>query len=140
MASPFSTRTMQAADWKRLQYFTAREFRYPEAMGYEFLVWLDHLRGKLGSPLKISSDHRPPERNAAAGGASDSAHMDVPCNAVDISAASLPSKVRYRLVQLAMDLGCRRIGVYANGSVHLDRGETKPNGTTRPAPVLWEKV
>lgn len=131
----YSSRTMRTADWNDLRHFTRDEFRYPDAMGYEFLLWLDKLRGAVGFPLRISSDHRPPPRNRAVGGSPTSAHMDVPCNAVDISAGSLTSQRRFRLVQVAMSLGCQRIGIYPEGHVHLDLGHA-----TRPAPAIWTSV
>lgn len=131
----FSARTMRPADWTMLRHFAPHEFNHPDAMGYEFLRWLDDLRDRLGQSLTVSSDHRPPERNAAAGGAATSAHLDTPCNAVDLSAHGMTSAKRFAIVRLAMEMGCRRIGIYANGSVHLDRGEDG-----RAADVLWVKV
>lgn len=132
----FSTRTMQPEDWATLKHFTAAEFNYPDAMGFEFMQWLDKLRTALRFPIKISSDHRPPERNAAAGGKSRSAHLDIPCEAVDISSASLDNAKRFKLVHTAMALGCRRMGLYENGSVHLDRAE----GKGKAQDVLWVKL
>lgn len=131
----FSTRTMQPADWAGLRHFRPGDFKAPERMGYEFVRWLDDLRATLGWPLLVSSDYRSPERNAAAGGAFASAHMDTPCDAVDLSARCFPTSARrLELVIAAITLGCRRIGIYENGSVHLDRTEDRrPRG-------LWTKV
>lgn len=130
----FSSRTMQAADWAKVApEFKPSEFDYPDLMGYEFMLWLHKLRIKAGFALHISSDHRKSDHNSTVGGASKSAHMDVPCDAVDIH--KLTSVSRFKLVRVAIELGCQRIGVYENGSVHLDRTES-----VRPSPVLWVKV
>lgn len=130
----FSTRTMKPEDWAKVHpEFKPHEFDHPDKMGYEFMLWLHKLRLRLGFSLSVSSDHRTPEHNSSAGGAKKSAHMDVPCDAVDIH--KLTSHTRYKLVQGAMAMSCQRIGVYENGSVHLDRTEDE-----RPSPALWVKV
>ena len=136
----FSSRTMTAADWGLCEYFAASEFKYPDAMGVEFIQWLETVRVEAGVPMHIVSDHRTPERNANAGGAERSAHMDVPCNAVDIGkrpTANDPNwnHARYRIIKAALKLGCQRIGMYPSGSLHLDRGED-----THPAPRIWIAV
>ena len=136
----YSTRTMTDADWSEIKHFKASEFNYPDKMGYQFLKWLDAVREEAGVGMHLVSDHRPPERNAAAGGAERSAHMDVPCNAVDIKKTPTPSDpnwnhTRYKIIKAALKLGCQRIGMYPNGSLHLDRGED-----THPAPRIWIAV
>jgi uncharacterized protein YcbK (DUF882 family) len=137
---PLSTRTMGAADWSQIQNFRPSEFKHPEKMGFEFLLWLDRVRDAAGVPMTITSSYRSPDYNAAVGGAQDSAHSDVPCEAVDIGkrpTANDPNwnHSRYRIMTAAMSLGCVRIGMYANGSLHLDRTEGK-----RPAPRIWTAV
>ncbi len=133
----YSTRTMQPADWDRLKFFKPTEPGFDQGradkMGFEFMLWLDELRAKCKFPFKVTSTYRTPERNAGANGAKKSAHMDVPCDAVDIG--GLDSRHRFKLVYEAMALGCRRIGVYENGSVHLDR-----TGSPRGQDVLWVTV
>lgn len=125
---------MTAADWDKVYpEFQPHEFDFPDKMGYEFMLWLHKLRIKVGFSIHISSDFRNPAHNDTVGGASKSAHMDTPCDAVDIH--KLTSVTRYKLVKAAIELGCQRIGVYENGSVHLDRTEDE-----RPSPVLWVKV
>lgn len=130
----FSSRTMRPEDWAQLRHFrpTERGFRDPARMGFEFMLWLDMLRRRFGAPLSISSTWRAPAHNEAAGGASQSAHLRTPCEAVDI--VGLDSAGRFRLVSLAMQMGCRRIGIYENGSVHLDLDPSLPQD------VLWVKV
>jgi len=136
---PFSSRKMTAPDWSLVApQFTPKDFNHPEKMGYEFMLWLHKVRLKAGVPMYPSSDYRDPARNAAAGGATKSAHMDDPCDAVDLAGkvpgVPMSGKERLAIVQAALEMGCTRIGVYANGSVHLDRTEDR-----RPS-SLWVKV
>lgn len=136
----FSSRTMTAGDWLRVKYFKPNEFKNPEKMGYEFILWLDQLRAKCAVPMTITSSYRSPAYNKSVGGASDSAHTDTPCNAVDIGMRPRPSDpnwnyTRWQIVHTAMEMGCKRIGSYQNGSLHLDRSEDK-----RPAPRMWRVV
>jgi uncharacterized protein YcbK (DUF882 family) len=138
----FSTRCMTDADWHsgKVKFFVRSEFRYPNKMGYEFILWLDKVRGIAGRKTDVTSDYRTPAHNAEVHGAQDSAHEDEPCDAVDLKAIILPDDPngnlwRFVIVQTAMQLGCTRIGVYKNGSVHLDMTEH-----CRPAPRLWIQV
>lgn len=130
----FSSRTMQPADWAGLKVLKPGQFRAPEKMGLEFIQWHDEVLASTQMPFTITSSYRSPDHNAAIGGAKASAHMDVPCNAADI-VMGLGGKGRLRLVIKALAAGCRRIGLYANGSVHLDRTEDE-----RPADVLWTTI
>jgi uncharacterized protein YcbK (DUF882 family) len=130
----FSSRTMRASDWRALRHFKASEFKYPHRMGYEFMRWLDDVRQTLGEPLSRSGDWRDPKSNAEVGGAKDSAHMDEICDAIDLSARGMTGAKRLRLFVVAYSLGCRRFGIYENGSVHLDRTEDR-----RPH-AMWVKV
>ena len=128
---------MRPNDWRTLKHFTPAEFDHPERMGYEFLHWLDRLRELAQVPIHITSSYRSPEHNAAVGGASDSAHTDTPCNAVDIGerpTADDPNwnRARWQIITSAIALGCQRIGTYADGSIHLDMTHNK-----RPAPRMW---
>lgn len=136
----FSSRTMTAADWSRIKNFTPAEFSEPSKMGLEFMLWLDSVRDEAGVPMTITSSYRTPEHNAAVGGASDSAHCDVPCNSIDIGMRVRPDDpnwnyTRWMIITTAIRLGCKRIGTYADGSIHLDRTEDK-----RPAPRMWRVV
>lgn len=136
----FSSRTMRAEDWREIKNFRASEFRHPDKMGYEFVKWLDKLRDVAAVPITLTSSYRDPEYNREVGGAPDSAHTDVPCNAVDIGERPRPGDpnwnyTRYQIVKTAIAMGCQRIGTYANGSLHLDRTEDE-----RPAPVMWRVV
>lgn len=126
---------MSALDWANdSPHFKKGEFRYPEAMDPGFVKWLNKLRAKVGFPIYIASDHRPPARNAAAGGAKASAHLSNPCFAVDLGqrkGVGFSSPQRFALIFAARDLGCRRFGIYPNGFVHLDLDPSKPQD------VVW---
>ena len=137
---PFSSRNMTAADWSGLTHFGPDEFAVPEAMGFEFMVWLDGVRQMANVPMHVTSSYRTPQHNAEVGGARDSAHVDKPCNAVDIGMTPTPADphwhfARFKIVEAALNAGCGRIGFYPNGSLHLDRTEDK-----RPSPRLWNAV
>ncbi len=136
----FSSRVMEPADWAVCPHFPPSEFKNPEKMGYEFMVWLEKVRVKANVPMTITSSYRSPAYNKRVGGAADSAHTDNPCNAVDIGMRPRPDDPnwnlsRWLIVMAARDLGCQRIGSYANGSLHLDRTEGQ-----RPAPRMWRVV
>jgi len=131
----YSTRAMKPEDWAEVApEFTPKEFRSPARMGYEFMLWLLGVRRRAGVSMVISSSWRSKKQNTAAGGATDSAHMDEPlCEAVDVKPAG--NEARFRIVKAAMEEGCVRIGIYKNGSLHLDKTEGR-----RPAPRLWTVV
>lgn len=131
---------MRPIDWDEIKNFKPSEFKDPEKMGYEFMKWLDLVHDTAGVPMEITSSYRSPAYNLAVGGASDSAHTDVPCDAIDVGMkprASDPNwnYSRYRIMSAAMHHGCERIGTYKNGSLHFDRTEHK-----RPAPRMWVVV
>jgi uncharacterized protein YcbK (DUF882 family) len=136
----FSSRTMREPDWDEITNFKPTEFKNPEKMGYEFMLWLDKLRTKANVPMTITSSYRSAAYNKSVGGATDSAHVDIPCDAIDIGMRPRPSDpnwnfTRFQIVKTAIEMGCQRIGTYANGSLHLDRTEHK-----RPAPRMWRVV
>lgn len=131
---------MRPEDWQNIVHFTPSEFAHPDKMGYEFMIWLDGVRATAGVPMTITSSYRSPEHNAKVGGASNSAHTDVPCNAVDIGERPRSDDpnwnyTRFRILDAAMKMGCTRIGTYSNGSLHLDRTES-----VRPAERMWRVV
>ena len=112
------------------------EFRSPYLMDVHFLYLLSVIRRRSGVPFRIRSDYRDPARNAAAGGASGSAHMERPCRAVDLHV--IDNRERFLLLSAAMAAGIQRIGIYPakednSGSVHLDASATKPQ------PRMWTR-
>ena len=136
----FSSRTMKPEDWAKLEHFNADEFKSPEKMGFEFMLWLDRLREEAAVPMTITSSYSDKKYKKKVGGASDSAHIDVPCNAVDIGMRPRPSDpnwnyTRFRIIRAAILSGCQRIGTYANGSLHLDMTHDE-----RPAERMWRVV
>ena len=126
---------MTPGDWKLMKRFQASEFSNPGLMGFEFMLWLDALACTMpGVPFVVTSSARTKEHNTKVGGADDSAHVDIPCNAVDLWPGD--NEVRYKIVAGAIKAGCKRVGFYpSNGSLHLDRTENQ-----RPAPRVWTVV
>lgn len=140
MSERFSTRCMTIADWSSIRHFRPVEFARPDLMGYEFMLWLDNVREHAGVAFVVDSSFRTREHNAQVGGAQDSAHLDIPCDAVDISFRTSPVDphghyARFMAVGTAIHFDCSRVGVYPDGSIHLDRTEMR-----RAAPRLWPKV
>ena len=89
-------------------------------------------------PLSITSGYRDPKRNAAVGGANNSAHMRA--NAVDVSFSGDADKT-LKLVEVASKAGIGGIGVYRPGLVHLDTESRRvwgPDYTARSVPS-WAK-
>lgn len=112
------------------------EFRRPERMDAEFLRRLGRARRRAGVPFHIASSHRTAAENALAGGAAGSAHLEVPCRAVDLAVRS--NEERLRIVAALLAEGFTRIGVYpvredGSGSVHVDAAAGKPS------PRLWTR-
>lgn len=131
---------MRPSDWKEIKNFAPTEFKNPEKMGYEFMKWLDGVREEAGVPMVITSSYRSPAYNRSVGGASDSAHTDVPCDSIDVGMRPRPSDPnwnysRWRIITALIKKGCLRIGMYSNGSLHADRTEG-----TRPSPRIWVVV
>jgi uncharacterized protein YcbK (DUF882 family) len=139
--SKFSSRVMGKADWDAIaDYFLPGEFTVPTRMGWEFMLWLVEVRKAAGVPMHISSSYRTAAHNKAVGGAMDSAHTDAICNAVDIGIKPTPedrnwNAARFEIMDAARALGCQRIGMYKNGSLHIDRTED-----VRPARCIWVAV
>lgn len=127
---PLSTRAMLPADWMLIKHFKPAEFKYPERMGYQFMLRLDALRREAGVPCRVTSDYRPPARNKQVGGAKDSAHSDEICESVDIWPAN--NFGRYHIMRAFYVCGWERIGMYLNGSLHGDLTSDR-----RPSPRLW---
>lgn len=116
---------------------TPGEFNYPHLMDVHFLRLLSKIRRWSGVPFRFRSDHRPPARNAAAGGATASTHMEIPCRAVDLWLLS--TRERYALTRTCIVSGLTRVGIakYAvdpatgGGTFHID------GSTEAPQFVAW---
>lgn len=84
------------------------------------------LQKAWGKPLAIVSGFRGKGRNAKAGGAKKSQHMNG--KAVDIDASDMTVAEKTQLISLASAMGFGGIGVYSGGSLHLD---------TRESAAMW---
>jgi uncharacterized protein YcbK (DUF882 family) len=103
------------------------------------MKWLDAVREAADVRMLVSSSYRSDAYNDAVGGAPNSAHEDIPCNAIDVrkdpNAVLGWNHARMQIVSAAIRLGCKRVGIYADESIHLDMTHD-----TRPAPRLWIRV
>lgn len=131
---------MRDDDWARIKKFESYEFKHPNKMGFEFMLWLNQVRIKANVSMVISSSYRTPEHNQIVDGAKNSAHTDEICDAVDIKKFPTLSDLnwnygRAQIIIAAITLGCKRIGIYPNGSIHLDMTHDR-----RPAPRIWVAV
>jgi hypothetical protein len=136
----YSTRTMTAADWKQLRHFSAKEFKRPDRMGYEFMLLVDEVRERAGVKMIVLSSSRTKAENTRAKAAKDSAHLDVICDAIDIKKNPTKTdpnwnRARFKIVKALFELGVVRIGTYLTGSLHFDKTEGR-----RPADVMWIQV
>lgn len=114
------------------------EFHAPEKMDVDFLRLMSKVRRAAKVPFRIVSDSRTPETNP---GAEQSAHLELPCKAIDLRV--ITNYERFAIIRAALALGVRRIGIYpatdgqkaeygpAVGSLHLD------SSTINPQDRLW---
>lgn len=106
---------------KKYRYFKLSEFDSPDIpnsglnMNFEFVDKLDKLRELCGFPLKVNSGYRSKAYNQMVKGQYNSAHLKG--LAVDISCKT--SFERFCIIQNALKLGIKRIGVYPT-FIHLD--------------------
>lgn len=114
--------------WEDIKNFRPEEFASPDApesgrsgMNMAFVRKLDSLRMNVGSPLTIQSGYRTPAHNMTVGGVDSSAHETG--HAADIRA--IDPVTRFRIVQAAMRMGFRRIGV-GTTFIHIDDDPMKP--------------
>ena len=117
-----------------LKYFNLDEFDSPDDNGsgnnmeLGFLLKLDKCRELAEIPFKINSGYRTPSHNKKIGGVKNSSHMNIPCNAVDISA--ITSSERFKIIDAAIKVGIKRIGIGKN-FIHLDTDENKSQN------IIW---
>lgn len=138
---PLSTLSIEAGRghpvWREIApELTPEDFRDPERMDVGFLRLLSRARRRAGVPFRVISDHREASRNEEVGGALRSAHLELPCRAVDLWAET--NEERFRIVEALLSAGFIRIGVYparvsAAGTVHVDAS------SRNPAPRLWTR-
>lgn len=118
--------------WDLIKYFTPQEFDDHTSpgtgalMNIAFVLKLDKLRDACKMPLIISSGYRTAKHNADVGGVPDSAHTTG--HAADIVCVN--SSARYTIVETALHLGFRRVGI-KDDAVHIDDDITKAQD------VLW---
>jgi hypothetical protein len=123
--------------WKEIHpLFQPREFRFPYAMDVYFLRLLYATRILAAVPFRPRSDHRPEDQNTAAQGAIGSAHIPLPCRAIDLAIRN--NYERFQIVAAAIAQGFERIGIYPahqdnSGTLHLDAS------STHPQPRIWTR-
>lgn len=105
------------------KYFNENEIK---GLKPHFVEWLDTLREALGSPIFINSGYRSPSHPIEAKKEKPGAHSEG--LAVDIRCKN--SRDRYKLVSLALSMGCNRVGI-APSFVHIDLSKT------RSKDVIW---
>jgi uncharacterized protein YcbK (DUF882 family) len=107
--------------WAHIRHFNPSEFDSPDEPGsgsrmdIAFVLVLDELRARLGTPLAINSGYRTAAKNAAVGGKPSSAHTKG--KGADIHCST--SRRRWRILHEAVGLGFKRIGI-GKTFIHLD--------------------
>jgi len=110
---------------RKMSYFTDDELRCPCCGKLIVSAFLKHqlnrLRGSFGKAIYVNSCYRCKKHNRNVGGSPESSHLNG--TAVDIKCNN--SKDRFKLIQLALLAGFKRIGV-SKDFIHLDVDEEKP--------------
>jgi len=126
-------------NYPALRYFNRSEFDCPteegsgENMCPSFLQKLDNARHKAKIPFKINSGYRSPKHNTAVGGVKNSSHMNIPCNAADISVKD--GRERFLILVSLMSQGFTRFGIGKN-FIHVD-SDDRVNGGDKSPNVIW---
>ena len=104
-------------NWNRVNHFNRDEFGHADGIdpAPNLVYMLDQARSLAGIPFAINSGIRTPERNAAVGGAPESAHLGG--YAVDIAANT--SRERFVILRALLHVGFTRIGI-GRSFIHAD--------------------
>ena len=95
---------------------------------------IDAIASEYGKSFTITSGYRNPKRNALAGGASKSQHMDH--KAVDIVLDNATKQDTLRFVEISSKNGIGGIGVYSPGVLHIDIGPRRYWGSDHSSATL----
>jgi len=118
-----------------LKYFTFNEFEDKSVVGSgfnmcpEFLMKLEKARELADVPFIINSGWRSEITNKRVGGGENSAHIQIPCKAVDIKVTN--SSNRYKILNALLNF-FDRVGIGEN-YIHVDC-ESKHNKASK---VIW---
>lgn len=128
---------MTPAKWGLYPNFTQDEFACRHTgqchMQHEFMLTLQAIRADLGAPMVITSGYRhwthPVEtiKGKTTGEHTRGTCCDVACS---------DSRMRFKLIMLALKHGCSRIGV-AKNFLHIGIGDPALP-TELPTEVIWE--
>lgn len=112
------------------EHFIAKEFSCKccgrVLVDPELIERLEKARRIYGKPMRVTSGYRCPTHNKAVGGAEHSQHCQG--KAVDIQVTD--GHLRFLMIKALLDAGFKRLGVYRQGWVHVDVGES-------PDEVCW---
>ena len=129
-----------------LKYFNIEEFDSPDYIGSanlfmdrDFLRMLDSARGfSNGTPFKINSGYRTPEKNAAIYkklGKPEIKSSHLYGRAADILATT--SRDRFKIVEALIKAGFNRIGISGkSGFIHVDN-DCNQYGGQKSSDVIW---
>jgi peptidoglycan hydrolase-like protein with peptidoglycan-binding domain len=95
---------------------------------------IDTIASEYGKSFTITSGFRDPKRNALAGGASKSQHLNH--KAVDITLDDKSIESTLKFVEISSKNGITGIGVYKPGSVHIDIGPRRYWGRDHSSSTL----
>lgn len=96
-----------------------------EGVNPDLLSTFKKVQNAFGRSIPIVSGFRGAARNAAAGGAKGSQHLEG--NAIDLDVSDMSKDERLELIRVASSMGITGIGVY-NNSLHLDVGQRRAWG------------
>lgn len=119
--------------WSHVRYFDPAEFACKcgqcklssasyaaGSMHKDFILRLDLLRARFGSPLHVTSGLRCETHNESVGGAKSSRHLVG--RAADLSSTG---RTQYKLIPIAISAGMTGIGV-ATSFLHVDDNHENP--------------